>query len=44
MAYKTHRTVLQLLFAVLFMVGLVTAALGMIAAGFWPPVWFLMPF
>ena len=42
MSYKTVRDIAEWVFVVLFVVGVVTAALNATIAGFTPTVWFLM--
>jgi len=44
MAYKTMRHIMEWLFSILFIIGVVTAALSVTLAGFTPSVWFLMAF
>lgn len=44
MTYKTVRDIMESLFVVLFVAGVVTAVLNVTIAGFTPSVWFLMAF
>ncbi len=42
MPWQNLRTIMEWLFSILFIIGVVTAALNLNLAGFTPTVWFLM--